>query len=105
MGTYAQGADSPSLEPDGQIVTADKTAFTEKCRALADEFPSRKNWQLGQPLLTESEKWGLVWRVDFILSDANSSHLVNRIVCWENPDGKISIEIAIGQRLTPLIQG
>jgi hypothetical protein len=80
------------------IGPADKTTFTEKCRALADEYPSRKKWQLGQALLTKSKKWSLVWRVDFIFSDANSSHRVDRIVCWENPEGKISMQIAIGQR-------
>ena len=102
MDTYAQGVESPSLDPDGQIVTADNTAFTEKCLSLIDKFSLGKNWRLRQPLLTRSEKWGVVWRVDFTISDADSSHLVNRIVCWEVPDGNISMEIAIGQHLTPL---
>ena len=102
METYPQGVDSPSLDPDGHIVTADNTTFTGKCLSLVDKFSSGNNWRLGQPLLTRSERWGLVWRVDFTFSDAEPSHLVNRIVCWEFPDGNVSIEIAIGQHLTPL---
>jgi hypothetical protein len=102
MDTHAQGVETPSLDPDGQILTADNTTFTTKCVSLVDKVSSGKNWQLGQPLLTRSEKWGLVWRVDFKISDADFSPLVNRIVCWEIADGNNAIDIAIGQHVAPL---
>lgn len=28
--------------------------------------------------------------------------LVNRLVCWTAPNGNVSVEIAIGQRVKPL---
>jgi hypothetical protein len=69
---------------------------------LIEAFGMAKSWQLDPPLIARSEKWGLVWRADFTFVDLESSFLVNRIVCWETTDGKIAIEVAIGQDLTPL---
>jgi hypothetical protein len=103
MDPNAQGVETPSLDPDEQVVTADNPEFVTKCLSLIDKFLSGKNWPLNRTMVTRSEKWGLVWRADFTIPDLDSSHSTNRFVCWELPDGNMAIEIAIGQRhLTPL---
>ena len=102
MDTHAEDIEGPPLNPAAETVVADNGAFVEKCRSAIEEFASRLDIQLHRGVLTENETWGLVWRVDFTFPDKDFSPRVNRIVCWQNSDGKIVVQIAVGQLLPPL---
>ena len=36
------------------------------------------------------------------IADMVAPHSINRIMCWENADGQLLTEIAVGQRIAPL---
>ena len=92
-------SDFPSLEPVGETAIAEDRTFEQKCLSRVEQVAPGDRWRLGTPLLTKSDKWGLIWRADFTIAGVDISPLVNRIVCWQSPSGDVSINIAIGQRL------
>jgi hypothetical protein len=103
MNTQAQDADStPALIPEGGEVVSDNTSFVTACLLEATKLPVSSGWELGLPVLTRSEKWGEICRVDFRIKDTNLAPLVNRIMCWRNADDGLSIMYAIGQRIPGL---
>jgi len=102
MNPYAKPAESPPLIPGADATVADDPSFSARCLSLINKFISEKNVELHQPVLTKEDKWGLVLRVDFTMHGGNVSTLVNRITCWLSSDGKVSMEVAVGQRLAPL---
>jgi hypothetical protein len=100
MNTQAQEPyEFPPIVPDGEAVT-EEPSVTATCSEQVREFT--KHWQLGQPLLTRSDKWGLVWRVDFTMPGESLAPLINRIICWQEPGGGVVITVAIGQPVPPL---
>jgi hypothetical protein len=92
----------PPADPATEEVAADDPTFVEECRSAVDHFVARLAMQLGQHLLTRSDKWGLVWRVDFIYFDHDLSPYINRIVCWRTDNGKVAVSFTVGQLLMPL---
>ena len=92
----------PPTEPTGEHVIQDASAFGADCLGQAQDLAAAGRLELGTPLLTRSDKWGVVWRVDFKIAGQDLQPLVNRIVCWNKPDGSRHIEVAIGQSIRPL---
>jgi hypothetical protein len=93
--------EAPPLEPIGEAASGEHLEFSARCLALIAPFVSKSNWELKRKLVTRSPKWGLIWRGDYAIADL-APRLVNRIMCWEGADGKLLIEIAVGQRIDPL---
>jgi hypothetical protein len=92
----------PSLAPEGEIL-AEGEAFAQDCLARIMAMAKNLEFKLaGEPVLTRSERWGLIWRVDFEYVQEN--YLVNRFVCAERGRDGPAIVVAIGQELTPLSQ-
>lgn len=52
-------------------------------------------------LFTRSETWGLVLRADYALPDLVGPN-VNRVVCARGKDGKVRVNVAMGQKIPPL---
>jgi hypothetical protein len=89
----------PPLAPEAEMVTAD-VAFSENCLATVNDFIAKSNgrlqWELGRPLVTRSDKWGLIWRVDFNDGGPDLAPYISRIVCWKTPGtDKLNIEVAV----------
>ncbi len=93
--------EAPPLEPTGEIMRVEDPAFKERCLSVVNQYTSGMNWELERELLSRSPRWGLVWRGDYALVDL-APNLVNRIMCWEGADGKLVVEVAVGQRVAPL---
>jgi hypothetical protein len=94
----------PEAVPGGETVILDETRFVEACKsAIADEA-RELGWSFGNSILTQSDKWGLVWRVDFFLPDrAVNSALVNRAICWGQSDGTVNGKaVLFGQQIPRL---
>lgn len=102
MNAEDQDVVTPGLEPGADAKPLDDPAFIEKCRPTVDELVTQAGAKLGKSLLTREETWGPVWRADFTFPEKDLSPLVNRIVCWTAPNGSVSVEMAIGQRVKPL---
>lgn len=81
----------PNPEPAGEAAAAENSAFVNACKAVVSDRAAALGWHLGRSILTWSEVWGLVWRIDFKAKDhPESSPLVNRVICWGGPDGTVS---------------
>ena len=92
----------PPLEPEAEII-AEGEAFAQDCLMRIMAMSKNLEFKLsGMPVLTRSERWGLIWRVD--CEYANLNQPVNRFVCAERGQNGPAIVVAIGQELVPLTQ-
>ena len=83
----------PNATPgdDEIVVDADaNAAFVREAREVAEQEAERLNWTLGGSLLTQNEKFGLIWRIDFVARDlALPGGEVFRWICWGTADPEI----------------
>jgi hypothetical protein len=100
----------PPLSPEGEAVMDDPdtaSACLQRATELGsklDEAPGTAGyfrWSLGTPLVTHSETWGVVCRVDFKMAGGDFGPRVNRLVLYAGPQ-KMNVMIAIGQDIAPL---
>jgi hypothetical protein len=92
----------PPLTPDGEAETDDPSSLAEACRAMWKDLIAKGGWQLGTPLVTKSQKWGMVYRVDFAMPGPDLSPLINRLICWRTTSGQLGTMVAVGQHVPPL---
>jgi hypothetical protein len=93
----------PPLVPDRETVVAYEPIFVEACTAAFADDAVKFGWSYGKSLLTRSQKWGLVWRVDFVIAErAASSRFVNRAMCWGSAGNVEGKAVAFGQQIAPL---
>lgn len=102
MGPQHPDIKTPPLDPTGEVAVDEQFEFSARCLAFSAPFLLNSNWELQRGLVTRSAEWGLIWRGDYAIADLAAPHLINRIMCWEGADGKLLIEIAVGQRIAPL---
>jgi len=103
---------SPPLSPDGEAAM-DDPALIAGCLQRAVELGEKLrnhpdsggyfDWQLGVPLVTHNDDWGVVCRIDFIMAAGDVSPRVNRLIMY-NTGSRNDIMIAIGQDIAPLVQ-
>jgi hypothetical protein len=102
-GTKADDAPPwPPLTPDGEAATNDPLSLAEACQARWEDLIAKGGWRLGTPLITTSEKWGTVYRVDFEMPGPDLTPLTNRLMCWRTTSGQLSMMVAVGQQVPPL---
>jgi hypothetical protein len=75
----------PGPVPEGETAVAENPSFVSACTAVASRRAAALGWRLGKSILTQSDRWGLIWRIDFQYQGINWP-LVNRFVCW-SPEG------------------
>jgi hypothetical protein len=102
MNDHNNDFQSPPLNPAIDEVAAEAPSFRAACASTVDELTSRLAVRLGQSLLTKSDEWGFIWRVDFAYADSDWPGHINRIICWRATDGNICMNIAVGQLSLPL---
>ena len=94
--------DIPSMAPEGENVLPENTTFAAECLLPWNDLITKTGWVLGAPLVTQSERWGEILRVDFKIPGEDLSPLVNRLICWRTPAGNLQLNVAIGQKVPPL---
>jgi hypothetical protein len=95
--------ETPPMVPDRETVVADEPFFVDACKAAFADAAQRLGWSFGKSLLTQSQKWGLVWRVDFVIpGHPTNSRWINRAMCWGNAGGVEGMAVAFGQQIAPL---
>lgn len=92
--------EGPPLVPTGESEIGGHADFVAECRETARVLPENE-WEWGAQLLTQSDKWGIVWRADFTVAGMNPP-LINRVVCWRKPNGSLHIHTALAQNIPPL---
>ncbi len=97
-----EGATPPVYPAANEKIAPGDVAFATECLAGIRNFPGFEEWKLGKQLVTHSDTWGDVWRVDFEIAGTSLAPLINRIVCWRKADGTIPIMVAIGQSVPSL---
>jgi hypothetical protein len=94
--------EAPPLAPDRETV-AEYPLIADACRAYFAAEMEQLGWSFGNSLLTQSEKWGLIWRADFTVHGRSHPDFINRAVCWTEPDGTVlGTHVAFGQKIAPL---
>jgi hypothetical protein len=93
----------PSVAPENELEVPDDPSFVATCMAWIADDAERLGWRFGNSTLTQSDKWGLVWRVDFrTKNQSEQSASVKRVLCWRRP-GEDDVGIAfIGKMVEPL---
>jgi len=107
----AENPPSPPLSPDGEATMEDPSLVAgcllrasdlgEKLRATSGSA-GYFDWQLGIPLVTHNDEWGVVCRIDFIMAGADVAPRINRLVMY-NTGNRNDVMIAIGQEVAPLV--
>ena len=92
----------PPLVPDREAVVADDPSFVDTCKAAFAAEAEKFEWVFEGSLLTRSQRWGLIWRADFVVAGRSSAHLVNRAMCWGGTGGIEGTAIAFSQQIAPL---
>ena len=93
--------EGPPLVPTEESEIEGHADFVAACHETARVLlGNKREWDA--QLLTRSDKWGVVWRADFAAAGMNLSPLINRVVCWQKPNGAFHIHTAIGQNIPPL---
>jgi hypothetical protein len=95
----------PSAPADDEARIELDPAFEADCMLALAENASQNKWQFKNSLFTRSEKWGLIWRVDFVTPVGSKAGRTNRATCWRLPDqarDNIGILIDFEQKVRPL---
>jgi hypothetical protein len=87
------------LSPAGETPVAADEAFREECFKSLAALTS--GWTFSEMLFTQSKDWGLVLRADYTNPDLPGPN-VNRVVCSRNADGKMRVNVTMGQKVAPL---
>ena len=94
----------PSVAPQNEVEAANESSFADACRARVANEATKFGWHFGNSIVTRSDTWGLVWRVDFRTSSQLArATLVNRLICWQ-ATGETNVHMAyvFGQPVDPL---
>ena len=101
----------PPLDPNGEA-PMDDPSLAAGCLQRAVDLGAKLNsapdsagyfdWKLGAPLITHSDDWGVICRIDFVMAGADVAPRVNRLVMY-NTGNRNDVMIAFGQDVAPLI--
>ncbi len=92
----------PPLDPINETVVRKSDAFVQECKSFFDKAGYTDRYTLGTSLITKSDEWGLVYRVDFLVPGLNTANKVNRLICQKNASGEMTVIVAIGHDGIPL---
>ena len=92
-------ANLPPIVPLNEETAGDEMAFVSECyRRLGDTT----GWNMGNTLLTRTERWGLLWRADFN-EKSSEPGTISRVICWDEPgSGRQFVMFARDRNIPPL---
>jgi hypothetical protein len=95
----------PGPEPDGETPVPENSAFVSACMSVVSDRAAAMGWRLGNSILTHSDVWGFVFRIDLKSKyRVQNSGLSHRFVCWsaEEDDTVAGTALLSGLRLKSL---
>jgi hypothetical protein len=87
------------LSPEGETPAPADAAFRESCFKSLEAITA--GWTFGDILFTQSRQWGQVLRADYTNPDLPGPN-VNRVICSRGEDGKLRVNVTMGQKVAPL---
>lgn len=81
----------PPASPGTETVVPGDLPFVTDCLSQVNEIAANNGWKLGTQLLTHSDQWGTILRVDFDIAGYTVSARINRAVCWRTAGGDLNI--------------
>jgi hypothetical protein len=95
----------PGPTPEGETPVTDNPPFVNACTTLASSQAASFGLRFGKSILTHSDVWGFIWRIDFLVKEQRpDSKQVCRLVCWSAEDNNEIMGTAtfVAQPLEPL---
>ncbi len=95
----------PGPEPDGETPVSDNPAFVSACMSVVLRDAAVMGCRLGSYILTHSDVWGFVFRIDLQSKyRIQSSKPTHRFICWsaEEDDKVAGTALIPGYKLKPL---
>jgi hypothetical protein len=95
----------PAPEPDGETPVPENPAFLSACMRKISTRAALSGARLGKSLLTHSEIWGFVFRIDIqSKAKAQNPEFNHRFICWsaEEDDAVMGTALIPGYKLKPL---
>lgn len=74
----------PGSIPENETTLPDDPEFSERCMAVLADDAKKLGWKFGKSMLTRSDEWGLVWRVDIERPDMDWP--LRMAVWWRSPE-------------------
>ncbi len=74
-------------DPDAGEIALDDPVFAAECRTNAVRLLRAHYERLCTPIVTKSQLWGRIYRVDIEHSDPTGLPYFYRLVCWKSADG------------------
>jgi len=82
----------PPASPQGEVpLVADPTGVAAQCAAQVKRMSEMTGERLATVVVSQSPKWGVVWRADVIPKDYPD--YVSREICWRRPGTKDGLTI------------
>ncbi len=95
----------PGPEPENETPVFENAAFVSACMSKVSDRPALTGWFLGNSILTHSDVWGFVFRIDFqSANQVKSSEISLRFICWSAEEDNTVAGTALvpGNKLQPL---
>jgi hypothetical protein len=95
----------PGPVPDGETPVPENRAFVGACMSVVSSDTAARGWRLGNSILTHSDVWGFVFRIDIQPEHrAENSELVSRFVCWsaEQDDTVVGTAVYSAEKIKSL---
>jgi hypothetical protein len=95
----------PGPEPDGETPVSENRSFISACMSTASRDAAAMGWRLGKSILTHSDIWGFVFRIDIQSKhQTQGSKPTHRFICWsaEGDDTVAGTALVPGYKLKPL---
>ena len=93
----------PPGDPGAELrLAADPSGVAARCAARDGEVSSRGHWKTVTTVISQSPKWGTVWRADVMTGDGADSMF--REICWRPPrstHGEVAVTIQPLQMFDP----
>lgn len=98
---FADMLDPPPMDP-GAEPRLTEPAFDAECVAFCEKLLSEGQQLCSERIMTHTEKWGLVWRADYLDPQSRLHGRVSRLICWKSPTGALRFLDAMLQEIAPL---
>ena len=92
--------DSPPLSPAVTERVVQISDVNPSCVKAVNSFLTKANWHETRILSTVDDKYGVIYRVDFLIAGGSAVRL-NRIVCWM-ANSEAQTKVSLAQPVDPL---
>ncbi len=95
----------PGPVPDGETPVLENPTFVNACMSVVSGRAASIGWRLGKSILTRSDVWGFVFRIDLQSKhQVQSAEVGHRFICWraQEDDAVMGSALIPGRNLKPL---